>query len=91
MPSAISTNFANMHRQTKIPRNHKGCVGFLFYNKTLSIRCLLDFRRVGVVTQQWQASLPLPSLLAYFTSSKILHADYQLFTFTWDKYGLLLR
>ena len=27
----------------------------------------------------------------YFTSSKIYHADYQLFTFTWDKYGLLLR
>jgi len=55
------------------------------------LAALLDSRRVTVVAQQWQAGLSLPSLLGYFTSSKIHNADYQLFTFTWDKYGLLLR
>ena len=50
----------------KIPRNHKGCVGFYLISLYLTFS-------------------------AYFTSSKIYHTDYQLFTFTWDKYGLLLR
>jgi len=37
---------------------------------------LLDSRRVTVVAQQWQAGLSLPSLLGYFTSSNIQHAEY---------------
>ena len=47
---------------------------------SLFLAALLGYRRVTVVTQQWQVGLPLPSLLGYFTSSNLIHTDNQRFT-----------
>lgn len=62
---------------------------FYLYRSTLSKHHLAFSRRH--LTDYQQIIWLLLSDDGYFTSSKMYHTDYQLFTFTWDKYGLLLR
>ncbi len=71
--------------RTKNPINAK-CMqlielhAFACYLLSFFLAALLGSRRVTVITQQCQASLPLPSLLGYFTSSNLTHTDNQRFT-----------
>ena len=71
--------------RTKNPINAK-CMqlielhAFACYLLSFFLAALLGSHRVTVVTQQCQASLPLPSLLGYFTSSKLSTTDYQRLT-----------
>ena len=80
------------HKQTHIkgirtenPINAK-CVqlielhAFACFLLSFFLAALLGSRRVTVVAQQCQASLPLPSLLGYFTSSNLNAIVYQIFT-----------